>query len=150
MKNMTGSDSRDRHCSAFPRVLLEQMLQEARSAGEVEICGLVAARHGHPVRALLIRNIAAEPQRRFSMDPREQIEAFRQMRERGEELYGIYHSHPCGPVEPSATDISEAGYPDVLHLIVSLQNEVAPEIRAYRFRDGSAVPVQLEIQPPPA
>ena len=146
-------DTADIHnCSAdqvvIPQVILEQILQEARSAPDVEICGLIAARQACPLRCIPIRNVAAKPQHVFNMDPGEQIDAFRQMRERGETLFGIYHSHPDAPAEPSAIDISEAGYPDALQFIVSLHTAAAPEIRGYRFCNGGALPVQLKIQPP--
>jgi proteasome lid subunit RPN8/RPN11 len=133
----------------MPAELLEQMLQQARAMPDVEICGLIAGRRGRAVRCIAVRNVAAEPENRFSMDPREQIDAFRQMREQGEELFGIYHSHPHGPASASATDIAEAGYPEVLQIILSLQQGTAGAACAYRFSDGMAVPVELVIQPSP-
>ena len=132
---------------AFPQSLVDAMLQQARSAPQAEICGLVAARRGRPLRCTAIANVAAEPQTRFSMDPQQQIDAFRSMREQGEELYGIYHSHPDGNSAPSHTDIVEAAYPEALQFIVTLHGEAGPRVHAYRFRDGAALPVQLEIGP---
>jgi proteasome lid subunit RPN8/RPN11 len=53
------------------------------------------------------------------------------MREAGEELVAIYHSHPDGPAAPSLTDVVEHEYPGVLYLIVSLATRDAPEIRGF-------------------
>jgi proteasome lid subunit RPN8/RPN11 len=60
---------------------------------------------------------------RFRMDPKEQLQAFNHMDEQGWELLAIYHSHPSGPPTPSATDIAEAAYPGVIHLIWSTFEE---------------------------
>jgi proteasome lid subunit RPN8/RPN11 len=131
----------------LPSHLIEQMLAQACASPHAEICGLVTARNGHPIRCIAVRNVAPQPQRLFSMDPQQQIDAMRSIREQGEELYGIYHSHPQGPAEPSATDIDEAAYPEALYLIVSLNDHRGPVLQAYRIDSGKARAVQLETDP---
>lgn len=42
--------------------------------------------------------------RRFALDPREQLQAQRWARQRGWQVHGAAHSHPQGPLRPSATD----------------------------------------------
>ncbi len=42
--------------------------------------------------------------RRFALDPREQLQAQRWARQRGWQVHGAAHSHPEGPLVPSATD----------------------------------------------
>ena len=79
------------------------------------------------------------------MDPKQQIDAQRKMRDQGEELFGIYHSHPHSPAEPSDTDLEEAGYPEALYIIVSLNTKGVLEMRGFRLRDGKAQQIQLEI-----
>lgn len=129
----------------LPLHLVNAIFQQARSSPDVEVCGLIAGKNGQPLRVIPIRNASDQPQRLFAMDPAAQIDAQRSMREQGEELFGIYHSHPNSPAEPSGTDIREAAYPEALYLIVSLQTE-EPVLRAYRVRDGRATPVRLQIQ----
>lgn len=131
----------------LPSHLVEQMLAQACASPHAEICGLVTARNGHPSRCIAVRNVAPQPQRLFSMDPQQQIAAMRSMREQGEELYGIYHSHPQGPAEPSATDIEQAAYPEALYLIIALNGERRPQLRAYRISDGKTRAVQLLTDP---
>lgn len=41
---------------------------------------------------------------RFTLDPREQLQAQRWARQRGWQVHGAAHSHPQGPLRPSATD----------------------------------------------
>lgn len=129
----------------LPRQLVNQILHQAQTSPEVEVCGLIAARDGRPARAIPIANVSPQPQRLFAMDPARQIAAQRRMREQGETLYGIYHSHPHSPAEPSVTDLREAGYPEALYIIVSLNIRGVLEMRGFRLRDETAVPVHLEI-----
>lgn len=129
----------------LPRQLVNQVLHQAQASPEVEVCGLIAARDGRPVRAVPIGNVSDQPQRLFAMDPASQIDALRRMREQHETLFGIYHSHPHSPAVPTATDLEQAGYPEALYLIVSLNTRGVLEMRGYRLRDGKASEVQLEI-----
>lgn len=133
----------------FPRQLADQILQHALSSPELEVCGLIAGRSGRPLRAIPVRNVADQPQRLFTMDPAGQIDAQRDIRERGEELFGIYHSHPHGPAHPSTTDLEQAGYPRALYLIVSLDSTDAPQLRGFRLDDGHPRQVNLRFQDAP-
>lgn len=49
---------------------------------------------------------AGERHRRFSLDPREQLQAQRWARARGLQVIGAAHSHPGSAAEPSATDLA--------------------------------------------
>lgn len=129
----------------LPRQLVNQILHQAQLSPDAEVCGLIAARNGHPQRCIPVPNIAEDPQRLFTMDPKEQIDAQRRMREQGEELFGIYHSHPHSPATPSTTDLEQAGYPDALYVIVSLNTRGVLEMRGFRLIEGEARPVHLEI-----
>ena len=79
------------------------------------------------------------------MEPAAQIEAMRRMREGGEELFAIYHSHPHAPAEPSAQDLQEAAYPEALYLIVSLDTKGVLEMRGFRLHHGEVDRVDLEV-----
>lgn len=72
------------------------------------------------------------PTTRYLIDPREQLKAFRSIDAAGEELLGIYHSHPVSQPYPSPTDRVEAHYPDAFYVLVSLRTG-QPEVRAYRI-----------------
>ena len=120
------------------------MLAQACATPQLEICGLLSATHGRAMRCIPVPNVAERPQCRFTMDPAHLIEAFRDMRQRGEELYAIYHSHPQGPGGPSSTDIEQAAYPDALYLIIALHGVEPPGLNAYRIRNGAVQPVELK------
>ena len=91
----------------------------------------------------------------FVMDAREMSVAFKDMRAKDLDLQVIYHSHPHSPSRPSPTDIRNAtefesvrkvlNLAEPVHMIVSLENQAAPVLNAFRIADGdsSQVPYNL-------
>ncbi len=131
----------------LPRALVNQILHHAQSSPELEVCGLIGAKGGIPHSCHPVANVATVPQTRFQLDPAGQIEAMRQIRESGEELFAIFHSHPAAPAEPSPADLAEAAYPDALYLVVSLNTKGVLEMRGFRIsRDKSAVEIPLVLE----
>ena len=129
----------------IPRTVVNRILTHAQGTPEQEVCGLIAARGDIPDRVYPVANAAGEPRSRFAMEPRAQIEAMRQMREAGEELFAIYHSHPHAAAEPSATDLAEAAYPEALYLVISLNTTGVLEMRGFRLAHGKAEAIELEV-----
>ena len=129
----------------LPRPLINQLLHHAQRSPAAEVCGLVGAKAGVAVRCYPVANVAADPRRLFAMDPAQQIAALRALRNRGEELFAIYHSHPSTPPLPSTTDLAQAAYPEALYLIISLQTRGVLEMRGFRLKDGTVAEVELEI-----
>lgn len=119
----------------LPRSLVNQLVQHARKSPEEEICGLISRdRHGF-TKCYPVVNIATDKKHCFTLDPRQQIEAMRDMRVHDEELGAIYHSHPGSPALPSRADIEQHEYPGALYLIISLATAGKPEMRGY-YIDG--------------
>lgn len=129
----------------LPRPLVNKLLAHAQHSSDREICGFITSKNGVPVKHYPIINIAETPSCRFRMDPKAQIDAMRQMRERHETLFAIYHSHPTSPAKPSAIDLQEAGYPEVLYLIISLNTKGVLELRGFRISGNAVHEVELEI-----
>ncbi|MGD0960455.1 MAG: M67 family metallopeptidase [Methylomonas sp.] len=130
----------------LPRKLTNQLLHLAQTSPEQEICGLIGAdRDGLPINCYPIPNAAATPHNRFLLDGSRQIAAMQTMRDRQETLFAIYHSHPHAPAIPSLADIEEAGYPEALHLIISLNTKGVLELRAFRIVEKSAVELNLNL-----
>jgi len=77
------------------------------------------------------------------MDAGQQISAMTKMRELGEELFAIYHSHPTAPALPSSYDLDEAAYPDALYLIISLNTKGILEMRGFKIQQKIAMEVPL-------
>jgi len=58
----------------------------------------------------------------------------RKIRETNQTLFGIYHSHPSSPAEPSKTDLENAAYAEANYFIISLNTIGVLEIRAFRIQ----------------
>lgn len=129
----------------IPRPLVNQILTHAQHSPEAEVCGLLGGRDGLVMSCYPVENEAGEPLRRYQMSAKEQVDAMRRMREAGEELIAIYHSHPCAPAEPSAIDIEEASYPEAAYLIVSLNTEGVLQLSAFEIKSGQATQVAVEL-----
>lgn len=127
----------------IPRKMTQQLLHLAQNSPEQEICGLIAAKNNLPCRCYPINNVASQPESKFLLDAQQQIAAQVTMREKGEELFAIYHSHPTAPALPSKTDIALAHSPDILHLIISLNIKGVLEIRGFKIANGHAQEVVL-------
>jgi proteasome lid subunit RPN8/RPN11 len=132
----------------LPRALVNQILHHAQSTPDLEICGLIGAKDGTARTCYPVANAAAAPQVRFQLDPSGQIEAMRQIRENGEALFAIFHSHPAAPAEPSPIDLAEAAYRDALYLVVSLNTKGVLEMRGFWIgADKSVAEVRLLLKP---
>ena len=79
----------------------------------------------------------------FEMDPAELTNTLRDLRNSGEELAAIYHSHPHGPARPSSSDIQRAKYPKAAHLIVSLADPEHPQVAGFRIVDGDVLDIEV-------
>jgi proteasome lid subunit RPN8/RPN11 len=123
--------------------LLDQLIRYSKSAYPNEACGLLVG-HGAADRFIPMKNIAAEADR-YEMDPAELISTLRGLRDTGEELIAIFHSHPHGPAEPSKVDIERAYYPEAAHLIVSLAEPERPRALAFRIAGGEAIPIEVHV-----
>ena len=127
------------------RTIVNRILAYAQQAPELEVCGLIGAGEGVARRVYPVRNAAAEADHLFAMDPQQQIDAMRRMRENGEELFAIYHAHPHAPATPSPLDLEQAAYPDALYLIVSLNTKGVLELQGFRLRGHAVESIPLEL-----
>jgi proteasome lid subunit RPN8/RPN11 len=129
----------------IPRKLAQQLLHLAQISPDTEICGLVGGKDGIPQTCYPVENTAERPEQRFLLDPKQQIAAMRAMRDQGEELFAIYHSHPAAPAFPSITDLEQAAYPDALYLIISLNTKGILEMRGFRIAAQAANEIRLVL-----
>lgn len=127
------------------RSVIEAVVAHAREDLPNECCGLISGAGEILERAHRTRNAEQSPLR-YSVHPMDQFQVMEAIEERGEELLGIYHSHPNSEAWPSQTDINLAeGWPDPLYLICSLAED-EPVVRAFAIRDGSVEEVVLEVE----
>jgi len=110
---------------------LEQIFVYAKQAAPSECCGLIGGEGEHARSLYPLRNMALNGLVAYEAAPEDLFMAQRQMRERGEQLLAIYHSHPRSdePV-PSETDVRLAYYPQAIYFIIGLAGP-RPVMRAF-------------------
>ncbi len=74
-----------------------------------EACALLIGRrnavsHCNVTRIEISENISDRPEIWFEIDPGLRIGLERELRDKTEEIVGVFHSHPSGPARPSTTD----------------------------------------------
>jgi len=126
---------------------IDQIISHARAEAPRECCGLVGGTSsGRAQNIYRMRNAAADPLVTYEGAPDDLFAAQRSMRERGEQLLAIYHSHPrSADPKPSDTDVRLAYYPSAVYLIVGLGGE-RPSLGAFRISEseGRWEPVEYE------
>lgn len=124
------------------RKITTQLLHLAQISPELEVCGLIGSKNGIACSCYPVENTAEPAETRFQLNAKQHINAISTMRERNEQLFAIYHSHPTAPAIPSATDIKLANYPDTIFLIISLNTKGVLEIRGFKINNNSTGPVE--------
>jgi proteasome lid subunit RPN8/RPN11 len=110
----------------------ESLLDAAAAAAPVEACGLLLGQPDRIVAAIAARNVAADPERGFEIDPALLLRTHREARGAGLQVIGHYHSHPNGVATPSRRDAAAALDNGQLWLIVA-----AGAVKAFRAVSGA-------------
>lgn len=127
------------------QALVDEMVAHAREDLPNECCGMIGGRDGVATSVVRVENAAASPLR-YEMDPQGQFNALKQIEDGGDELIGIYHSHTRSAAYPSQTDVNEARmWPEQVYVIVSLENEEAPDVKGYDLADLKIADVDLDV-----
>lgn len=112
-----------------------------------EACGILGGREENGIKCVekvyILSNIDLSPEH-FSMDPKEQFEAIRDMRKHNLILLGNFHSHPSSPPRPSDEDKRLAFDPEASYLIISLTDSNG-FLKSFRIKRGEAMEEPLEI-----
>lgn len=127
------------------RPLAIHLLSLAQKSPDREICGLIGATKQRPHTIYPTRNVSKSPQTEFEMHAQDQINALKNMRNKQEHLFAIYHSHPTSSARPSEKDLENVGYPDAYQIIISLNTKGVLEMRAYRLDKTGFREVTLAI-----
>ena len=122
----------------IPKALYEEVIAHCRSRYPKEACGYLAGRAGGVAeQAYPMTNVEDSPIG-YAMDPKEQLQVEKLMRQRGQRLVGIYHSHTASDAYPSSVDVDLAISPDVSYVLVSLKDRQRPVVRSFRI-DGAEI-----------
>jgi [CysO sulfur-carrier protein]-S-L-cysteine hydrolase len=129
------------------RAHLDALIAHAREVAPAECCGLIGGDSEQNARTIYrLRNVTANPELGYEAAPEDLFAAQRQMRERGEELLAIYHSHPRAvEPSPSETDVRLAYYPSATYLIVGLGGTEAA-VKAFSISEREQRWQQVEYE----
>ena len=120
----------------------DKILEHCKEGLPNESCGLIGgvkeADGKHIKKVYLLTNIDASNEH-FSMDPKEQLKAVKDMRANGLELLGNFHSHPESPSRPSEEDKRLAYDSNVNYLILSLMDIEHPVLNAFNIDENKNV-----------
>jgi proteasome lid subunit RPN8/RPN11 len=127
----------------------DKILAHAKENLPEEACGLIAGVKDGDTKEIkkvyLLTNID-HTNEHFSMDPKEQLAAVKDMRANGLTPLGNWHSHPESPARPSEEDKRLAYDPTVNYLILSLMDPDEPVLKAFDINKDREVTVEeIEI-----
>ncbi|MBI3960801.1 MAG: M67 family metallopeptidase [Chloroflexi bacterium] len=116
----------------LPQAIYDEIIVHAREGKPEEICGILRGRGREAFELFRAENVATERIENYDVDAQSLMKQF-EFEDAGDEMMGIYHSHPVSVAWPSATDAWNAHYPESYYLICSLEYDDAPVIRAFRM-----------------
>lgn len=112
----------------------QKILTHCRQGLPNEACGLIGGTKDGDKKEIkkvyLLTNLD-QSNEHFSMDPKEQLAAVKDMRANGYVLLGNFHSHPESPSRPSEEDKRLAYDSKVNYLILSLMDAQNPVLNAF-------------------
>jgi proteasome lid subunit RPN8/RPN11 len=118
---------------------------DVNSRSPEEACGIVAGKGERVLKVFPATNIL-HSHVRYRIEPKEQLDIFNEIDERGWDLLAIYHSHPNGPPHPSSMDIQEAYYPEAIHLIWAQTGGIW-NYKGFLIQDGKFTEVPVYLSP---
>ena len=124
---------------------VNKVIAHCKSRCPKEACGLFGGKESRVEQVYIMRNVEDSPIG-YSMDPREQLQVEKQMRQKGQKLIGIFHSHTASAAYPSSVDVNLALSPDISYVLVSLKDQNHPDFCSFRI-DGQTIteePIQVE------
>lgn len=127
----------------------QKMLDRAVSELPNEACGLIAGKleGGDKIieKVYLLTNIDKSNEH-FSLDPKEQLAAIKDMRAAGLAPLGNWHSHPESPSRPSDEDKRLAYDKNASYMILSLMDRDDPVLNSFHIEGDEATKEELIIE----
>ena len=125
----------------------EQIVAYAKSQLPYEACGLIAgvlSGEDKIIKKVYILTNVDHAEEHFTLDPREQLSAVKDMRANGLVPLGNWHSHPVSPSRPSEEDKRLAYDSSASYMILSLMDE-EPVLNSFHIDGSNAEKEQLVI-----
>lgn len=126
----------------------EKILAHAEKELPNEACGLIAGvieGSDKLIKKVYLLTNTDHSNEHFSMDPKEQLAAIKDMRANGLVLLGNWHSHPESPSRPSEEDKRLAYDSKASYMILSLMDRSAPVLNSFYISGADSEKEQLDI-----
>ena len=130
---------------SLPRSHSDEIIAHAREDAPNECCGIIAGNDGGATKLYRALNAEASPYR-YNVDPKDLLRIYRDIDGNGWDVLAIYHSHTHTEAYPSPTDVKLAAWPEAYYVIVSLEDDANPVLRAFRIEDGEVTEEELRVE----
>lgn len=126
----------------------ERIFEHAKSVVPEEACGLIAGtiEDGNKIiRKVYILTNIDHSNEHFTLDPKEQLAAVKDMRANGFAPLGNWHSHPESPSRPSEEDKRLAYDSKASYMILSLMDADNPVLNSFHIEGDVSTKEELVI-----
>ena len=130
----------------------DKIVAHAKKEAPIEACGLIAGELSDGdkiVKKVYILTNTDHAEEHFTLDPKEQLAAIKDMRANGLVPLGNWHSHPVSPSRPSQEDKRLAYDSSASYMILSLMDD-EPVLNSFHIEGDTAEKEQLVIADDPA
>lgn len=127
----------------------EKILAYAEKELPDEACGLIAGiieGEDKIIKKVYLLTNIDHSNEHFSLDPKEQLAAVKDMRAEGLAPLGNWHSHPESPSRPSEEDKRLAYDSKASYMILSLMDRENPVLNSFRIEGSNAEKENLIIE----
>jgi proteasome lid subunit RPN8/RPN11 len=131
----------------LPRKFYDDIFETAKNGRPEEICGLIGGiKDGdtREVKEIYILENIDHSNEHFSMNPKDQLAAVKDMRSKGLVPLGNFHSHPESPSRPSEEDKRLAYDKTASYMIISLMDIENPVLKSFRIADNVSTEEPIE------
>lgn len=129
----------------LPRKVYDELIAHMKKGYPNEACGLLGGKEAGSATHFFAMKNEDESAISYFMDPKEQLQVFKKMRELSVELTGIVHSHVASEAYPSQKDMRLAFYPEVSYLIASLSDMNKPVLRSFKIKEEKITEEEVTI-----
>ena len=126
----------------------EKIVEHAKKEAPIEACGLIAGEidgSDKIIKKVYILTNTDHAEEHFTLDPKEQLKAVKDMRSEGLVPLGNWHSHPVSPSRPSDEDKRLAYDSSASYMILSLMDE-EPVLNSFHIEGDKAEREELVIE----
>ena len=127
----------------------DNIIRHARNELPNEACGLIAGTvtgEDKVIEKVYFLTNIDHSREHFSLDPKEQLEAVKDMRANGLKPLGNWHSHPESPSRPSEEDKRLAYDSSASYLILSLLEPEHPVLNSFHISGEVSEKEELQIK----